>query len=550
MLLTLILHAQNEAAKASFIRDLTNPMYASWPGVSTIDIAIIKNEELYEQLKGLTRNRLGIFQKSIRVEHYENPNDITEANIIYVHKKDFPNIDQLNARMKEQTCLIVGENYPFGSSMVNIIQEGEKTYFEINENKIGSKIRLSNNFMKKRFNSPELWAEKLRKAEAEIQSKNRTIKQKQVELDVTTDSLEETAKELDSTSVELAITSDSLLLAQLMVKQREIKLAHERKLRIVFGIIVLLSLTIAFFIFFIYRTKKKHAEKLASLNAEITLKNKELEHRNKEIMDSIQYAQRIQQAILPTNKLVKQNMEESFIIFKPKDIVSGDFYWLETYDGKILYAAVDCTGHGVPGAFVSIVGYDGLNRALREFHLSQPAQIMDKLNEFVDETFEKSEEEIKDGMDMALCSIDRSRSKLEYAGAQNPLYVIRPRESGNLTVNGRVIEPTLDSPSHLLFEIKADKQPVGKYSGRHPFTNHEIRVKSGDSFYTFSDGYADQFGGPRGKKFKYKPFKQLLLGIQHKSMQEQRDIIHETFEDWKTKRQKEKQPMIRLMTLW
>lgn len=524
-----------ESAKASFFRDMINPIYVSWPGrVDTIDIAVIKNRELYDELKGLARNSLGVFKKSVKVTYYANPNKVTRANIIYVHKKNFPNIDRLQARMKEQDCLIVGENYPFGTAMINIIESDGNTFFEINEDRIGSQnIRLKNNFKKKRSNSPEQWAELLRKAEAEIQVKNRdiqrkakTIEEKQEALDITSDSLEQTSLELDSTNVELAITSDSLTYAQLLVKQKEERLAYERKLRTVFIVIIVLSLAIVFFIFNIYRTKKRHAEKLRRLN-------EQLAHRNKEILDSIQYAQRIQEAILPTSKIVKEYLEESFIIFKPKDIVSGDFYWMETYDGKILYAAVDCTGHGVPGAFVSIVGYDGLNRAMREFHLSQPAEIMDKLNEFVDETFEKSEEEIKDGMDMALCAVDPRNNKLEYAGANNPLYVIRPRESGNLEVDGAVIEPALDSPSHCLFEVKADKQPIGKFSGRHPFTNREVKVVKGDTFYTFSDGYADQFGGPKGKKFKYKPFKELLLRIQHKNMLEQRTIIHETFETWK-----------------
>jgi serine phosphatase RsbU (regulator of sigma subunit) len=176
---------------------------------------------------------------------------------------------------------------------------------------------------------------------------------------------------------------------------------------------------------------------------------------------------------------------------------------------------------------------DGLNRALREFNLTQPSHIMDKLNEFVDETFERSEEEIKDGMDMALCMLNLADSVLEYAGANNPLYVIRPKENGVLMDNGYVIEVTVDSPSHNLFEIRPDKQPIGRFSERHNFTNHRIPILKGDTFYTFSDGYADQFGGPKGKKFKYKPFKELLLGIQHKTMLEQRSIIHQAFESWK-----------------
>ena len=237
---------------------------------------------------------------------------------------------------------------------------------------------------------------------------------------------------------------------------------------------------------------------------------KVIEESHKEITDSINYAKRIQSAILPPTKLVKEYLQESFILYKPKDIIAGDFYWMEHKDGKILFAAADCTGHGVPGAMVSVVCNNGLNRSVREYGLSTPGKILDKTREIVIQEFEKSEDEVKDGMDIALCSIDGN--KLQYAGAHNPLWIIR---------NGEVIE------------TKANKQPIGKFDKQSPYTTHTFDLVKGDSIYLFSDGYVDQFGGEKGKKFKSKPFKALLLSIQDKSMEEQKGILNKAFEDWR-----------------
>ncbi|TXB65840.1 tetratricopeptide repeat protein [Vicingus serpentipes] len=236
----------------------------------------------------------------------------------------------------------------------------------------------------------------------------------------------------------------------------------------------------------------------------------ELEEKNQEIMDSITYAKRIQNAILPPTKLVKKYLKESFILYKPKDVVAGDFYWMEHNNNKILFAAADCTGHGVPGAMVSVVCNNGLNRSVREYGLTDPGQILNKTREIVIQEFDKSEEDIKDGMDIALCSLEGN--KLQYAGAHNPLWIIR---------NGEIIE------------TKANKQPIGRFDNPEPYITHSFDLEQGDSIYIFSDGYVDQFGGEKGKKFKAKAFRDLLLSIQYKSMEKQKAIIDDAFEAWK-----------------
>ena len=272
--------------------------------------------------------------------------------------------------------------------------------------------------------------------------------------------------------------------------------------------------------------------KIEEATEEIREQKHMVEERNQEIMDSITYAKRLQTAILPPQKLVKEWLNDSFIFYKPKDIVAGDFYWMETTkrNGRsvIFYAAADCTGHGVPGAMVSVVCSNALKRAIKEFDISDPGQLLDKVAEIVQESFEQSEHEVKDGMDIAVCAIDLLDRKVWFAGAHNSLYRITGEDT-------KVPEglKTLESGNRKLVEYSANKQPVGAFEHMEPFTTIEIDLEPGDCIYLFSDGFADQFGGEKGKKFKYKPFKQLLLDIEDKEMDSQKDILDTEFERWK-----------------
>jgi len=249
-------------------------------------------------------------------------------------------------------------------------------------------------------------------------------------------------------------------------------------------------------------------------NKIIVEQKKVVDHKNKEILDSIKYAKRIQAAILPQRMLVKEYLKDSFILYKPKDIVAGDFYWMEHKHDKVLFAAADCTGHGVPGAMVSVVCNNALNRSVREHGLTDPGKILDKSREIVIKEFEKSNEDVNDGMDIALCSLEEKGGKtlLQYAGAHNPLWIVRNNE---------------------ILETKANKQPIGKFANKEPYTTHTFELEKGDSIYIFSDGYVDQFGGEKGKKLKAKSFKELIISIQDKEMEEQKLIINEVFETWK-----------------
>lgn len=293
-----------------------------------------------------------------------------------------------------------------------------------------------------------------------------------------------------------------------LVKRQDAELARKQIMN--YALIIGLTLTVCLIIlaYRSYVVKKRDA-------AEIQLQKEIVEEKNREITDSISYAKRIQSAILPPPKLVKSYLNSSFILYKPKDIVAGDFYWMEPKGDTILFAAADCTGHGVPGAMVSVVCNNGLNRAVREYGLTDPGKILDKTREIVISEFEKSEEQVKDGMDIALCSLSGAEGKhlLKYAGAHNPLWIIR-------------------KGANEVEEVKADKQPIGQYANPLPYTTHELELNEGDSIYIFSDGFADQFGGDKGKKFKTANFKRLLLSFKDEPIEKQKDLIDKAFEDW------------------
>ncbi len=314
------------------------------------------------------------------------------------------------------------------------------------------------------------------------------------------------------------------------------------------GIFILLMILLgAGAIYKRYTEKKKaHAEMEAKNHIieqqkHVLLEQKHvLEEKNTEIMDSITYAKRIQTAILPSDRFFQEKLPEAFVLYKPKDIIAGDFYWLEDTGNKILFAAADCTGHGVPGAMVSVVCNNALNRSVREFSLLNPAKVLDKTRELVIEQFEKSESEVKDGMDISICAFEKGNeiSKLEWAGANNPIWIVRKISQGNLKAINlnenelQEFEPNKTEGDYNLFEIKADKQPIGKYTKPYPFTSWSIEMKKEDALYVFTDGYADQFGGDKGKKFLGANFKKLFLKIQEAPIQNHKKMIDDVFEEY------------------
>jgi len=265
--------------------------------------------------------------------------------------------------------------------------------------------------------------------------------------------------------------------------------------------------------------------------------NRELEQKVKErtieITDSIDYAQRIQDAVLPGKKYLDQIMPEYFVFYKPKDVVSGDFYWIKEVNASLIVVAADCTGHGVPGAFMSMLGITLLDELLGKTRLDAPGEILDNLRFKVKEMLAQSgqEEEQKDGMDMAMVIFDKDKKELQFAGAHNPLYLIRNSSLNKGTVAG--IEASMISNGSELYEIKGDRQPIGVYWEETKFSTHRISLMEHDTLYVFTDGFIDQFGGDRRKKFKAQRFKDLLLSFQGESMDKQKEMLEKSLVDWR-----------------
>jgi len=302
---------------------------------------------------------------------------------------------------------------------------------------------------------------------------------------------------------------------------------QNQKIFLSLGLVLLLGLAVL--ILFAYRNKKKSNDIISLQKVEIEKQHHILGESHKEITDSINYAKRLQDAILPPLNEVQKALAQSFILFLPKDVVSGDFYWMEENDNSVFIAAADCTGHGVPGAMVSVVCSNALHRSVNEFGISSPSKILDKTRELVIETFAKSGEEVKDGMDIALCAFDKKRKLVTYAGANNPLWIARKIEHTSTEER----EKSIVINDIGLIELKPSKQPVGLYAGMKDFTEQKIELFEGDTLYFFTDGFADQFGGPKGKKMKYKPFKRILLEMNETSMKEQHNLLSAQFSDWK-----------------
>lgn len=387
-----------------------------------------------------------------------------------------------------------------------------------------------------------------------LQAKLKELSAKQKELDEQKEQITKQYSILENQKSEIA-EQESKISEQKKVLAAQLEKIHlQQFILYMFFALALVLAGLGFFIYRAYKIKKQSNKLLTEKNNEIMQQNEEIRqqkeeieaqrdeierqkdeitdqrnvavaqrdeiaHQKKEITDSIHYARRIQQAVLPPPKFLSDLIKENyFILNKPRDIVSGDYYWLAEKDNQVIIAAADCTGHGVPGAFMSLLGVTFLKEIMGKLHELTANEILDELRKSVINALHQPgvESYTRDGMDMALCIYNLDTLELQFAGANNPLWLVR---------NGELIE------------YKADKQPIGFYEENKPFTNNIIKLHKGDAYYIFSDGYADQFGGPKvdtgGKKFKYSRFKELLISIQNEKMPAQQDILFETIEAWR-----------------
>ncbi len=390
--------------------------------------------------------------------------------------------------------------------------------------------------------------ERLERLNEEIEEKQQTILQKtkvldrQVkEIDSQRNVISKQQEEVESQLIILQEKTAEIEVKQSTISQQESKIAEQttvlteqlraiekQKMLIWFFVIALVLVTgLGYFIYRSYKIKKQANILLEAKNKQISQQRDEIQkqkeiaesqrdqiaYQKKHITDSIEYALRIQSALLPSLELFTDKLDH-FVLYKPRDIVSGDYYWVAEVDEKQIIIAADCTGHGVPGAFMSMLGVSFLNEIILNKGIHQPDKILNALRDEVMGALKQEEEtsDVKDGMDMCVCLLDTKNNSLQFAGANNPLWIY---SKGELT------------------EIKGDKMPVAIHEAMKPFTNHWIDMKKGDTFYIHSDGFADQFGGENQKKFLSKNFKRVLAELLKIPMLEQGAELDRVFEEWR-----------------
>ena len=556
-------------------------------------IAVLgKDSEFVMELYEMAKTRKFIQQKPIKIFQYPELDDIEKCHILYVNKKEGFNMKSVLSRTHGNNTLVIGEGYDFNEGMLNFVVVEGQPRFEVNEERlIEENLHVSEAFLFTAVKTKEDWEElfkvtevaleeekevtreqrviidsqkveiarqdeKIRQQQELLKSLNVEILEKQKTITEKTRVLDRQMKEIsrqrstiatqqqevenhkavleeqtrEIASQESRIDQQSARIAeQETVLIEQLQAIEKQKMLIWFFVVALILVSgLGYFIYRGYRIKKEANIQLEAKNKLILEQKDEIQkqkeiaesqrdqiaYQKKHITDSIQYALRIQSALLPSLELFSDRIDH-FVLYKPRDIVSGDFYWVSEVEGsRQLIIAADCTGHGVPGAFMSMLGVSFLNEIVLNKGITQPDEIMNTLRENVIHSLKQKQDDssVKDGMDMCICLLDLEKRTLQFAGANNPLWII---SKGELT------------------EIKGDKMPVAIHETMKPYTNHWIDLKKGDTFYIFSDGFADQFGGPNQKKFLSKNFKDSLTEMQKKSMLEQGAELDKIFEEWR-----------------
>ncbi len=585
----------NNKTRALYIMDISK--YVEWPAdvflkqeFFTIGI-LDPQEELFWDIENLSKTRKYIQGKPIQVYIFKELDQINPTNVLYVNKINEFKLDPIFKIIEGKHTLLITEGYEFRESMLNFVVAENKPRFQVNQelmNKAG--LNVSELFLAQAIKTREDWeklfqvtdtllqvekevtqqqriiiseqevkiaeqVEMIRKQLARLDSLNREIRNKQKTIlereKVLLDQEKEIKqqKELIQTQFEKVNSQNKILAEQqenIAIREKEIsskesiikdqdsrinqqlKEIEKQKLITYFVVVALILVTgIGYFVYVNYRNKKRANEILEEKNRLITAQKDEIKqqkdiaemqrdqitYQKKHITDSIHYALRIQRAILPSLELFSDEIDH-FVLYKPRDIVSGDFYWVNKRDNLWIVITADCTGHGVPGAFMSMLGISFLNEIVINKQIQRPDLILNELRDNVIKSLKQLDyqSDVKDGMDITVCTIDYNRNILEYAGANNPLFLIK---------NGE------------LNHIKGDKMPVAIHEEMKPFTLNTFKLKKGDTFYTFSDGFVDQFGGPNQKKFLTKNFKNALMSMQDKSMYDQGLALDQIFENWK-----------------
>ncbi len=548
------------------------------------------NELLWE-MGNLAKTRKTIQGKPVQLVVFRSEDKIIHTQILYVNKESGFNLQKVKDRIEGHQTMLITEGFAFRESMINFVAVGGKPKFEANEDLIKKAgMSVNQNFLFTAIKTKEDWEMLFAITDADLQVQKETVSAQQAELERQKAEIRKQKALLDSLDHEILIREMTLeetmaiLNGQLsrinrqrgeISQQRELILSQQKevqvqrdtlskqkmkiesqlgmideqlnkiaeqenririqiatleKQKLIIWFVILALILVSVLGYFIYRgyTIKKEANiRLEEKNRTISMQKDEIErqrdlataqrdqiaYQKKHITDSIMYAKRIQAALIPSLELFSDKLEH-FVIYKPLAIVSGDFYWVSNIEGKQVIIVADCTGHGVPGAFMSMLGITLLNEIVNNRHILMPDRIIEELRNGVINSLKQADdiESVKDGMDMSVCVVDFSENLLLWAGANSPLYLVRGEE---------------------LSHYRGDKMPVAIHYRMNPFTLHRIPIQKGDAFYIFSDGFADQFGGPDQKKFMSHQLKEKLIGMAGMPMLTQAEKLNEVFEQWR-----------------
>lgn len=584
----------DNATRALYIFDLSKYIdYGSaFTDSSTFKIGMLLGDyDLIEEMGNLAKTRTMIQDKPVIIVGFKNIESITHTQVLYVNKNADFDLDRVKSEIAGRQTMLITEGYEFRESMMNFIVVDNKPSYDINEELIqeaGMEVPQELLFMA--VKTKEDWENLFDIASKEIEVQKETIKQQIELIDIQKQeilkqkglldsldkeiaekekTLDEKQKVLDNQFLqinkqqgEISVQKKTILTQQREVQVQKDTLAQQRekitiqlsrideqlqkisdqdnmirlqleaiekqKLILYFVLFALILVSfLGYYIYRGYRIKKEANIRLEEKNRTISLQKDEIEeqrdlaaaqrdqiaYQKKHITDSIMYAKRIQAALIPSLELFSDKLEH-FVLYKPLAIVSGDFYWVSSRDNLQIIIAADCTGHGVPGAFMSMLGVTMLNEIVNGKQIVMPDQIIENLRQGVIKSLNQVAEEdsIKDGMDIAVCVVDFDKNILWYSGANCPLYLVRGGE---------------------LMHYRADKMPAAIHYRMGSFTLHQIDLQKGDTFYVFSDGFADQFGGPKQKKFMTKKLKETLVELSGTPMLKQGEELDKIFEKWR-----------------
>lgn len=539
--------------KTALIYNFTKYIY--WPAEDRMKefvICVISSEAMREQLSGL--ETAAKFRKRLpfRVVYCKSVNDIVPCQMLVVDGARNENLWSVYSKIRGKPVLMVAENLlDYKKSMIAFIEVNNRYKFIINKTKLDesklvvNELLYANAIVKEgewksifdKFNSLiksgqkeiqldrddlKQFVSEYKSLEEEKRAKEDMITRIADSLAAITVALENQKKEAQEVSARIIAQKHQTDSLDKEIKKKELDIEKKEKTignqKNVISIIALLSTIGIILLLFTIRSnnQRRKANKLLSeQKAEIERQKHLVDEKQKEILDSINYAKRIQTALMASSKLLNDNLPEHFILFKPKDIVAGDFYWATALEDSFTYITADSTGHGVPGAFMSLLNISKLNEAVNQKRITRPDLVLNDVKSGIIKALnpEGSSEESKDGMDAILCRLDLKNMRLQYAAANNSFCLVRNKE---------------------IIMLKADKMPVGKsHDDGMLFTFNEIQLQKGDMIYTFTDGYGDQFGGPEGKKFKHKQLRDIFVQVSELPIQKQKEVVNERFEAWK-----------------